>query len=691
MKITKCFFISSLIVSSSLFSQTLTDAIKQTTNEQFERADASFKNLLTAQPSNGEIYFYYTENFFKNENIEMANATYQKGADVNATNPLPYVGLGKVQWHQGKQADAKANFYKATTLADGKNATVLIKIAEAYINEEIKDFIEANKLLDLAQKLEPKNPEVFLLKGDAVLEQSNDGSKAIAFYEQAAKLDPKSVTAILRIGKLWNRSKNYNAALDSYKKASLIDSSFAPAYREMAEIYARAGQFNNAVAKYKRYLEINKDCDARGRYAGFLLEAKHYAESIDATKEALKCDPNNVYLYRYLAYAYFEFSPPDYTSGLENSNTFFLKANADTKLIPMDYEYHAKLLSKNGKDSLALIDFTKALELQPEKVELNGDIASAYMKMKKWAEAITFFDKKIAGNKANINDYFGLARAYYFSKDFVKADSATSQMIRLQPDLALGYLWKAKVNVQQDLKNEKWLAKPYYEQFIGKVKPEDVEKSKKDLIDGYTYLGVYYINMKDFTVAKLLFQEVFGLDSKNQNGLKFLASPESKKINTTLTYQQYLDEKKRLSKSKAEQQYEQDREKERLSKSKAEQQYEQDREKERLSKWKAEQQYEQDRESSIKKASIGDRLCFSQGWSRTESFFFQKYTAANYTMSIICFIERVEKENYQIRIADISSSNHNEYSNPNINGVKVSKGDIIWVKPLGDSNWHICD
>lgn len=526
MKITKYFFISSFIVFTSLSAQTLTDAIKQTTNEQFESADASFKTLLSTQASNGDLYFYYGENFFKNGKIEMAKAIFQKGADVNATNPLPYVGLGKVDWHQMKPVEAKANFYKATTLAAGKNATTLIKIAEAYINDEVKDFAEANKLLDLAQKLEPVNPEILLLKGDAVLEQSNDGSKAIEFYEKAAKLDPKSVTAILRIGKLWNRSKNYTAALESYKKASLIDSSFAPAYREMAEIYFRAGQYNNAVAKYKRFLEINNDCAARARYAGFLLEAKHYAESIEAAKEALKCDSSNVYLYRYLAYSFYEATPPDYKSGLASSSSFFSKANGDTKIIPQDYEYHAKLLSKNGQDSLALLSFTKAMELQPDKVELYGDIAAVYMKMKKWAEAIASFDKKIAANKATINDYYGLARAYYFFKDFVKADSAASQMIRLKPDVTLGYLWRAKANVQLDPKNEKWLAKPFYEEYLAKAKPEEI---KKDLIEAYTYMGVYLLNMKDFCAAKIQFKKVLDFDSANANAKKFLDSPESKK------------------------------------------------------------------------------------------------------------------------------------------------------------------
>ena len=56
-----------LIASSTLFSQTLQDATRLTTNEQFENADAAFKKLIAAQPNNGEIYFYYGENFLSTQ------------------------------------------------------------------------------------------------------------------------------------------------------------------------------------------------------------------------------------------------------------------------------------------------------------------------------------------------------------------------------------------------------------------------------------------------------------------------------------------------------------------------------------------------------------------------------------------------------------------------------------------------
>ncbi|MDF2437729.1 MAG: hypothetical protein K0Q95_2105 [Bacteroidota bacterium] len=522
----KLFFVAAMVVSSVMFGQTLNDAIKLTTNEQFEKADAAFKTVIQSQPTNGEALFYYGENFFKNDQMDKANEQYQKSVDVNATSPFGYIGLGKVQWYTGKQTEAKANFFKAITLAAGKNATVLVKIAEAYTKAETKDLPEALKLLTQASKLEPKNPDVFIATGDVYLEQ-NEGTKAIENYEKAGALDPKSPRALLKQGQVWNRAKNFNLAIDTYKKAKLIDSTFAPAYREMAEIYLRAAQYPNAAYNAKRYLDLNKDCSAMSRYAGILNQARNYKESVEAANEALKCDSNNVYTYRYKAFSQYETA--DYVGGLESSSKYFTKVALlkDFKVIPLDYEYRAKLYAKNNKDSLAVIDFKKALELQPEKVELNSDIANAYIKMKKYPDAIALFKAKIDAGKAGINDYYGLARAYYQMKDFINADSAASQMIRLQPEQSVGYIWRAKASSQLDPKNVEWRAKQYYELYLSKVKPEELKlpQNKNNLIEAYNYLAAYYADpaRKDCANVKAYMQKIIDIDPSNAQAKKIMA------------------------------------------------------------------------------------------------------------------------------------------------------------------------
>jgi tetratricopeptide (TPR) repeat protein len=524
MKKIKGIFMLLILSGSASFAQTLSEAIRLTNNEQFEKADAMFKSLIQAQPNNGEYLFYYGENFFKNENPDKANEQYQKAIDVNATSPFGYVGVGKIQWYAGKQTEAKATFYKATTLAAGKNASVLMKIAEAYTNAEVKNLADASTLLAQAAKLEPKNPEVYILLGDVYLEQ-NDGTKAIENYEKAGALDPKSVRAILKQGQVWNRAKNYTLAIDTYKKALKIDSTFAPAYLEMSEIYLRAGLYQNAYNTAKKYIELNNDCSALSRYAGKANLAKKYKESVEGATQALQCDPNNAYTYRYKGRSEYELG--DYANGIQTFTTFFDMAakNPSLKISPEDYEYLGKLYAKNGKDSLAIINFKKALELQPEKVELNGDIAASYVKLKKYAEAIEAYKAKIQGGKGNANDQFGIGRAYYFGKDFINADSSFAKVITAQPELAIGYFWRARAKSQQDPKNEKWLAKDDFEMFISKVKPEEAEKNKKELIEAYNYLSAYYADKarNDCPNVKKYMQKILELDPANAQAKKVLA------------------------------------------------------------------------------------------------------------------------------------------------------------------------
>ena len=60
-------FCSAIIMNINARAQSIQDAIKFTENEQFETATKAFKSLLKGQPTNGEVYYYIGENYFKNE------------------------------------------------------------------------------------------------------------------------------------------------------------------------------------------------------------------------------------------------------------------------------------------------------------------------------------------------------------------------------------------------------------------------------------------------------------------------------------------------------------------------------------------------------------------------------------------------------------------------------------------------
>src|SRR5438034_366815 len=115
----KIFFILSAFICQLSFGQSLQEAIKLTESEQFEKAASAYQAIIQREPTNGDNFFFYGENHFRQEfldssfkavDLDSAKYIYDMGMKKNPGNPLNYVGVGKVLWYQGKMADAKTQF-----------------------------------------------------------------------------------------------------------------------------------------------------------------------------------------------------------------------------------------------------------------------------------------------------------------------------------------------------------------------------------------------------------------------------------------------------------------------------------------------------------------------------------------------------------------------------------------------------
>lgn len=517
-----------LISSVTAHSQNLQGAIKLTNNEEFEKADKAFQSLQTAQPTVGNIYFYRGENFYSWGKLDSAQNTYQKGINVNALEPLNYVGLGKAQMANGDSKSAMDNFYKAKTISKDKDPVVLSKIAEAYISLASKNQPTASDLLNQAVTLlkqaitlDSKSATYHLDLGDAYLALNpTDGSKSIEEYNVATTLDPKSVNAMLRLGQLWKNARDYTTSFDYFTKATKLDSTFAPAYREQAEMLYEAGRYDEAIAAYTKYLQLNNSLTARIRYGEFLFAAKKFDNAITELQNDLNKDSSNIILYRLLGYSQFE--KKDYKNGLMNMNKFFAKSKGTSvKIIGSDYEYLGKLLSKNGQDSLAIINLNQAVTVindpnSQEVQDIYQSIGNIDYKDGNYPMAVMYFKKRIQsrGSNADANDYYFLGLAQYNNKQYQGADSSFGMITKSNPDLVLGYQWRARANSLLD--STQALSKPYWEQYIQKV-GNDTIKNKAGLIEAYSTLAYYYVVKKDKENASFNYRKVLNLDPDNAN------------------------------------------------------------------------------------------------------------------------------------------------------------------------------
>ena len=510
-----------LVIGTAAVAQpSINAAIKLTSSEQFESAGKLFKDLLNKEPNNGDIYYFYGENYLKEYFTDSASIIFEEiskpaaelfrtGMKVDSLNPINYVGLGKIALYGHNLVDAKKYFIQAESLLPSrsnrrspvlppKQALTYMKIAEAYIFSPYQDTAIIFDYLRKSEKVDPKNPELYILFGDGYM-KGNDGSNAITCYKKAQALDPKSPKSNLRIGQLWMRTRNYNDALAYYREAIKIDSTFAPAYRELAELYALAKRYTEAIKTYNKFLSLSTtNLTAKVRYSSFLFMAKEYQQAINNIAQIQAEDSTFIILYRLLAYSYLELNQPD--NALLNIKKFLAKTQPQ-KIIPSDYIYYGKILAKMKNDSVAIDYYIKGYKMDTSNYDVLSDIAISYNKMKKFDKAAYYYEVKIRDNKAIPNDYYNLAKVYYSSGYWIKADTNFAIFINLQPNYVLAYQWRARTNANIDPDAIDGKAKPYFEMLVQKALP-DSAKYVKEITEAYSYFAYYYfkqylMNKKD--------------------------------------------------------------------------------------------------------------------------------------------------------------------------------------------------
>jgi len=506
-----------LFVSTQIFAQSLLEEAKKLTeNEQYEAASAKFGELISREPGNGNNYYFFGENLLQGDNPDSARMAFEKGLQMDPANPLNKIGLAKIKLDEQvrqKVAEAKTTINEVVTSTQQKNARILIEAADALIHLKNKDLDKAKQYLDKAQSLDPKNPEVKILFGDLYTELSN-GTLAADYYNQALELDKNSARSIVSKGRLYRRSLNFEGASGEYEKAITVDPNYAPAYRELAEVEFKLGKRDKALENYRKYLDLSKNnCGARISYARALYINRNYFDALTEISQLKeKCDPNNPTVLRITSYCYYELRdntkvPDAIKKGLEAATKLFAVL-PEAKRTATDYEYYGKLQIENKQDSASIeqgIDaLRKAYEIDRSKTDLLSVIADAYIKLKKYPDAIKALMEKITiGKDVKTIDYVNLGRSYYYNSQFLESDSSWKKVNELSPTYASGWSGRARANTQLDTSSEAGLAKPFYEKYIELALADSANPAKytQGLIEAYGYLAYYYILKKDTASA----------------------------------------------------------------------------------------------------------------------------------------------------------------------------------------------
>ena len=533
-------------ILTQVHAQDLKSAIQLMRSEQFRAAASAYKALLKQNPASGDVYYYYGENFINEFFADTANNSlkeisdsakliFQMGMQKDPANPLNLVGMGEIALLNKDKNTAQDFYGKATALLPSKanknivmdpakQANVLIRMANGYVRAGIKDTAQVFALLKNAEKLDPKNFELFIVKGDAYIFLLNDGSNAITNYNIAQSLNPQSPFAKLRIGQLWMRAKQYKNALIYYDDAIKIDSNYAPAYKERGFLLAKANRNDEARQDFTKFLKLSAgNTTARIQFVNILFDLQDYGDAIKQLNEVYKVDSSNNDLNRALAYAYFETA--QYDKALYYAKKFFAIEKPE-KIRAADYIYYGRILARNKMDDQAYEKLLKVYELDTTKPELLSEAALCLTKIKKYDKAIEIYQKKIALKKAVPMDYYNLGKIFYNVRDFLQADTNLAIFNQLQPDYIQGFVWRARTKSNIDSTSKQGLAKPVYEILISKTQA-DTAKYAKERIESFYYLAYYNFlqyaqtKTKEYAIQAIAFSnKVIAIDPKDEKAEK---------------------------------------------------------------------------------------------------------------------------------------------------------------------------
>jgi tetratricopeptide (TPR) repeat protein len=577
-------------------AQDLNSAILLTRSEQYDKADAMLQDLIKKEPANSRNFFYLGENYLADYFADTisnsltvaaksAKDIYQKGVSANANDPLNYIGLAKVAFYLDDEKTATEMRTKARSLLlpyksikkinppAPEYAFTLAKIAESYIKDDKVDTSLALPLIREAIRIDNKNKDVYLIAGDIYI-LVNDGSKAIAMYNQAQFADPKSPTANMKIGNIYVKGRALQAAIPFYEQAIELNADYAPAYRELGQLYSLAGRFEQSKDYFKKYLDLTQgNIPAKIRYVNSLFYAKEYDEVVKNVEEIFKVDKSRTYMNRIAGYSCFEKNPPDYDKALAYMETLF-QTVAPERIIPKDYLYYARILVKKNvnapkvadeaiatraqiekdkakmattKDAAekakikATIDtetaqadkleasarksaeevnkafaaYGKLMELRPDDRALLAEVAGAYNSFRQYYGVAKILSKMLGPLPEKREDYMQVGRAYYNAERYQAADSIFLVVLKASPDYVPGYLWIARTYSKMDPDTKLGLAKPKFEKVIDVAKADSV-KNSAEMMESFGYLSYYSMMNDNYTKSKEYYNRMTTLDPNNK-------------------------------------------------------------------------------------------------------------------------------------------------------------------------------
>ena len=270
-------------------------------------------------------------------------------------------------------------------LAESKKSQKIDKIVAGKFAEADKDFL-SNQKVDDGNKC--------YINGEI--------EKALAYYNEALKLNPKNVIALSNIAAICNDLDDYNNALEKSNSAIKIDPNYSLSYYNRALAYLNTQNYDQATKDFSKAIELDKNFIAAYNNRGL---SRYYSQDINGALEdfnkAISINKNFAEAYSNRAMVYL--TKNDFKRALDD-------CNIATQLQPN----YAIAHYNRGNANINLGDFNSAVADYSKAINLNENFAIAYYNRAVAYSALQNYDLSIKDFTTFINFNPNFAQAYYF-------------------------------------------------------------------------------------------------------------------------------------------------------------------------------------------------------------------------------------------------------------------------------------
>lgn len=522
---------------------------------QEDNAEIVLKKTFNEANTDKAVANYYLGRITLNKGDKAgADKYFDQGIQANPEYPYNYIGKGAVALKNNNK-DAAEDFFKQAEKIDKKDAKIKVDIARAYYNaDKVVYEKQWRKYIADAKKKDKKESSIYIFEGDVFADDGKYGDSA-GYYEMAISFDEERPIAYVKYANTYFRI-NPEVAISKLSEIVEKNPHSALAQRELAEKYYENNQWTMAAQQYKNVVDNpNHFPKDEQRYVVLLYFDKKYEESSRLAKAQLVKNPKAFLMKRMLFLN--AAALKNYQEAETLAIDFFQSAGKDDLFSSNDYTTYGDVLKELGKQIESLEAYTKAVEINPDKIELLKELSSQYSSAAfdartqndtiKTAEyyhkAADLFQKFIDKGEYSTNDLFVLAGRYQnvlsTAVDSVQQEAAFNKAIEVidkvlerVPDDYRIMQRKARIQLSKEANDRSnGLAMESYKKLEEMVKANaemDANKKNDVLKEAYNYYGSVYLAQKDMAAAVAAYEQYLTLEPENEALKEYIANLKEK-------------------------------------------------------------------------------------------------------------------------------------------------------------------